>query len=524
VPKILIADALSEVAISSLRETGLETDVKTGLSEDELVELIGNYEGVIVRSGTKVTARVLDAAKKLKVVGRAGVGVDNVDVEAASRRGVVVMNTPLGNITSAAEHALALLMALARNIPAADWSMKSGQWDKKRFAGVELAEKTLGVVGMGKIGQIVTRTMLAKGMKVLAFDPFLPERRARELGATLVEFDDLLARADFITIHAPLTDRTRDLFDAGAFGKMKKGVRIVNCARGGIVNEADLAKALADGKVAGAALDVFEQEPLPAESPLRGVPNVVLTPHLGASTKEAQEKVADAIAEQFALFFTTGKILNAVNLSVTLTPEIEPFANLARTLGSMLSQLSSKPPVRLLCSARGRIAAEDTHALAVSALQGLLSHWHDRTVNLVNAPMVAEERGIVITEEKSLESPSYANVVRVAVETDDGECSVAGTVFEGREPRITEIDGFVVDIKPEGHMIVLFYPDRPGMVGKFGTILGNADINIAGMDVGRKEKRGRACIALSVDEVVPPSVLDEMRKAIETGEAHLVKL
>ena len=293
-----------------------------------------------------------------------------------------------------------------------------------------------------------------------------------------MEFDDLLGRADFITIHTPLTDKTRDLFNAEAFGKMKTGVRIVNCARGGIVNEADLAAALAEGKVAGAALDVFDREPLPPESPLRGAPNIVLTPHLGASTKEAQEKVAEAIAEQFALFFSKGKIMNAVNLSVTLTPEIEPFANLAGTLGGMLSQLSTKPPVRLLCAARGRIAAEDTHALAVYALQGLLSHWHDRTVNLVNAPMVAEERGIVITEEKSLESPTYANLVRVAVETDDGECSVAGTVFEGREPRITEIRAFAVDIKPEGHMIVLFYPDRPGMVGKFGTILGLSLIHI----------------------------------------------
>jgi len=522
--RILVADKLSESGIAALRESGLDVDVDTGRSEDELAGLIPDYDGLIVRSATKVTARILDAARKLKVVGRAGVGVDNVDVEAASRRGVLVMNTPLGNITSAAEHALALLMALARNIPAADRSMKDGRWDRKRFAGVELAEKTLGVVGMGKIGQIVTRTMLAKGMKVIAFDPFLPERRARELGTDLVEFDELLGQADFITIHTPLTDKTRDLFNAEAFGKMKTGVRIVNCARGGIVNEADLAAALAEGKVAGAALDVFDREPLPPDNPLRGAPNIVLTPHLGASTKEAQVKVAEAIAEQFALFFAKGKIMNAVNLSVTLTPEIEPFAGLAGTLGGMLSQLSTKPPVRLLCAARGRIAAEDTHALAVYALQGLLSHWHDRTVNLVNAPMVAEERGIVITEEKSLESPTYANLVRVTVETDDGECSVAGTVFEGREPRITEIRGFAVDIKPEGHMIVLFYPDRPGMVGKFGTILGDAGINIAGMDVGRKEKRGRACIALSVDEDVPEDVLDEMRGVIETGEAYLVKL
>ena len=522
--KILVADSLSEAGVSILRDAGLDVDVDTGRSEDELVATIGAYDGLIVRSATQVTPRVLDAAANLKVVGRAGVGVDNVDVAAASSRGVIVMNTPLGNITSAAEHSLALLMALARNIPAADSSMKSGAWDKKKFTGVELADKVLGVIGMGKIGQIVARTMLAKGMVVMAHDPFLPERRARELGVEMAELDEIVARADFITVHTPLTDTTHDLLNAEAFARMKPGVRIVNCARGGIVNEADLVEALKSGQVAGAALDVFEQEPLPEDSPLRSAPNLILTPHLGASTKEAQTKVAEAIARQFVAFFRDGKIMHALNLSVTLTPEIEPFADLARTLGSMLSQIVTKPPQRLSCSVRGRIAAEDTHALAVSALQGLLSHWHDQMVNLVNAPIVAEERGLALTEERSLDSPTFANLVRISVETAEGTLTVAGTVFEGREPRIVEVEGFAVDIRPEGYMIILFYPDQPGMVGKFGTILGNAGINIAGMDVGRKEKRGRACVALSVDEPVPADVLQELLASTGGGEAYLVRL
>jgi len=522
--KILVADALSEAGVNILRDAGLEVNVDTGRTEDELVKIIAPYEGLIVRSATKVTARLIGAAENLKLVGRAGVGVDNIDVAAASNRGVMVMNTPLGNITSAAEHALALLTALARKVSAADSSMKGGAWDKKKFTGVELCGKTLGVVGMGKTGQIVTRAAIGMGMKVVTYDPFLPERRATELGVETVAFDSLLAQADFITIHTPLTDRTRGLLNAAAFAKMKPAARVINCARGGIVDEADLVAALKAGRIAGAALDVFEQEPLPEDSPLRDAPNIILTPHLGASTEEAQIKVAEAIAHQFAAFFNEGKIQHALNLTVTLTPELEPFAGLTETLGRFLSQVLSSPPQRLTCAVRGKIAAGDTRALSVSALQGLLSHWHDQSVNLINAPLVAEERGITVTEEKSLDTKDYTNLVRLKVETAEGVLSVAGTVFEGREPRIVEIDGFGVDLKPEGIVLLLFYPDQPGMVGKFGTILGNADINIAGMDLGRKEKRGRACIALSVDDPVPPEVLEEIRTATVTGEVFLVRL
>ena len=524
-PRVLVADSLSDVCIAILRDAGLDVDVNTGRSEEELVRLIPAYDAMVVRSATKVTARILEAADRLKVVGRAGVGVDNVDVPAASRKGVVVMNTPLGNITSAAEHAVAMLLALARNVAPADASMKRGEWEKKKFTGVELSEKVLGVVGMGKVGQIVARAAIGLGMGVCAYDPFLPERRAKELGVELLELDALLERSDFVTIHTPLTDKTRGLIGAAALAKMKPSCRLINCARGGIVDEAALVEALNNGRLAGAALDVFDAEPLPKDSPLRSARNIILTPHLGASTEEAQIKVAEAIARQIGAFFKEGKIQYAVNLSVTLTPELEPFAKLSETLGRLLSQILSGPPQSLTCSARGRIASGDTHALAVFALQGLLSHWREQSVNLVNAPLVAEERGIAVTEEKSLESADFASVVRLEVKGPRATHSAAGTVFEGREPRIISIDGFTVDLKPEGTVLVMFYPDRPGMVGKFGTILGNAGINIAGMDVGRRERRGRACVALSVDDPVPRPVLEQIRACTgPDGEAHLVEL
>ena len=521
-PKVLVADALSDVGIDVLRRAGLDVDVNTGRTEDELVKLIPAYDALVVRSAPKVTARILDAADRLKVVGRAGVGVDNVDVVAATRKGVIVMNTPMGNVISAAEHSVALLLALAKNVAGADASMKAGRWDKKKFTGVELADKTLGIVGMVKVGQIVAKAAMGMGMKVLAFDPFLPERRARELGVELAKIDTILEQSDFVTIHTPLTDQTRGLLNAAALARMKPTARLVNCARGGIVDEAALVKALKDGKLAGAALDVFEAEPLPADHPLRTAPNCILTPHLGASTEEAQAKVAEAIAHQIAAFFKEGKIQYAVNLSVTLTREMEPFAEMSRTLGRLLAQLTPKPPQRLTCAAQGRIAADDTRALSVSALQGLLASCTDQPLNLVNAPIVAQQRGIDITEQKSLESRDYASLVRLSVETGETSHTAAGTVFEGREPRIVEIDGFTVDLKPEGFMLVLFYPDKPGMIGKFGTILGDAGINIAGMDVGRKEKRGRACVALSVDDPVPAAVLEKLRACTDTGEAYVI--
>jgi len=523
-PRVLIADNIDDVGPRILREGGLQVDVNVGRNEDELSSVIRDYDALIVRSATRVTARILAGAERLKVVARAGVGVDNVDVDAASRKGLVVMNTPLANITSAAEHAVALLVALARQIPEAHASMTTGKWEKKRFKGVELADKVLGVIGMGKVGQIVTRAAQGMGMRVMAYDPFLPERRARELNVALADLETVLREADFLTIHTPLTEKTRGLIDREALAKMKPTARLINCARGGIVDEAALVEALRQGRLAGAALDVFEEEPLPPDSPLRSAPNVILTPHLGASTAEAQMKVAEQVARQVVAFFKEGKIIHAVNLSVTLTPELEPFADLARTLGRFVSQLLGAPPSRITCQARGKLAAGDTQALTVSALQGLLMSWHDEAVNMINAPLVAQDRGIIVGEERTLESPNYANLFRIEVETPTGVRSVAGTVFEGRQARLVEVDGFEMDLRPGGLMLVLFYPDRPGMVGRFGTILGKADINIAGMDVGRKEKRGRACICLSVDDPVPPDVLARIRDcAGPDGEAHLVE-
>lgn len=523
VARVLVSDSLSDVGVQVMRDAGLEVDVRTGLSEEELVDIIGDYDALIVRSGTKVTPRLLQAAGRLKLVGRAGVGVDNVDVDAASRRGVIVMNTPLGNITSAAEHAVALLAALARRVPAADGAMKSGRWDKKKFTGVELNGKTLGVIGMGKVGQIVARAAQGLEMKVLAYDPFLPEKRARELDVTLADLDTVFANADFLSLHTPLTEKTRNLLNAETLAKMKPTACLINCARGGIVDEGALVTALEEGKLAGAALDVFETEPLPEDSPLRTAPNCILTPHLGASTQEAQVKVAEAIAKQTAAFFREGRIQHALNLGVTLTREIEPFAELARTMGHFVSQMLDAPPTALKCIARGKLARHDTQALTVAAIQGLLMNWHDQMVNMVNAPLVAEERGLSVSEEKSRDSEDYINLLRLEVQTDNGMHTVAGTVLEDREPRFVEIDGFELEIRPRDHVIMLFYKDKPGMVGRFGTLLGEAGINIGSMDVGRKEKRGRACVVLSVDDPVPPEVLEALRACTEAGSAYLIE-
>ncbi|MHC4249716.1 MAG: phosphoglycerate dehydrogenase, partial [Planctomycetota bacterium] len=370
--KVLVADKISTAGVDVLKNAGIDADVKTGLSEDEIVEIVPQYDGIIVRSATKITKRVIDAASKLAVVGRAGVGVDNIDLDAATAKGVVVMNTPLGNITSAAEHALALMMSMARHVPAADASMKAGEWNKKAFTGNELNGKTLGVVGLGKIGGIVSRVAQAAGMHVITYDPYLSPLRAQELDVEGVDLDTLLARADLVTIHVPLNDATRGLIGADEFAKMKPTARLVNCARGGVVDEDALVKALEEKQIAGAAVDVYAKEPLPAESPLRGAPNIILTPHLGASTAEAQEKVAEDLARQFVDYFTTGKILNPVNLAVTMQPHLVPFAGLAESLGSFASQMVQSGITRVEVGCYGEVgrSAEDGHVVAVSALQG----------------------------------------------------------------------------------------------------------------------------------------------------------
>lgn len=524
--KILVADKIGPAGTEILKSGGLDVDVKTGLSEDELVATVGEYDGIVVRSLPKITKRVIEAAGRLRVIGRAGVGVDNIDVDAATARGIVVMNTPLGNITSAAEHAVAMMLALARHIPAADASMKAGEWEKKKFTGVELAGKTLGIVGLGKVGAIVARVARALSMKVVAHDPYMNPKRAQELDVELRDLDSLLREADFVTIHVPLNDSTRGLIGREKLALMKKSARLVNCARGGVVDESALADALREGRLAGAALDVFAEEPLPAAHPLRKLPNAILTPHLGASTTEAQERVAEDLARQFVDFFVRGEIKNPVNLAVTLRPHLAPFANLAETLGRFASQLVRGGVARVECGCYGDIgrSAEDAHVVAIFALQGVLANQVDTQVNLVNVGRIAESRGIELSERRAEQARSYRNVISVKVTAEGQERSCTGAVFEGGEARIVGIDGFDIDLKPAPWMLLMMYPDRPGMVGKFGSILGEANINIAGMSVGRREKRGRAVVVLTVDDPVPDHVLQKIGTAVGAEEIHRVRL
>lgn len=522
--KVLIADSMSGKAAEVLKAAGIETTVKTKQSEDALCELVADIDGLIVRSATKVTARVLEAGKKLRVVGRAGVGVDNIDVPAATAKGVVVMNTPLGNITSAAEHSVAMLMALARNIPRADEKLRGGTWDKKSFTGVELAGKTLGVVGLGKVGQKVARAALALEMRVLAHDPFVTSERAAELGIELGDLDTVLAEADFLTLHVPLTEATRGLVGAEALAKMKSSARIVNVARGGVVDEFALFEALKDGRIAGAAIDVFSKEPT-SDSPLFGLPNVVVTPHLGASTEEAQERVAEDIARQFVVFFNEGRVMNAVNLSVTLDRRTEPWARLAEKLGSLVAHLADGAVRRLRVGAYGAVSELDTRAIAISALRGLLAHAADEeTINLVNAPVVASERGIELNEERSAKARNFASLLRVEAEGEGPMRSARGTLFDGQVERIVAIDEFALEIAPAENLLLMRYPDRPGMVGVFGSVLGEHKVNIAGMAVGRKARAGEAMVALTLDDAVPEAAFDEIRKKVDLSEATLVRL
>ncbi len=524
--KVLVADKVSGAGVEILEEAGLQVDVKTRLSEDELVGIAAQYDAIIVRSAIAITKRVLDAGEKLRVVGRAGVGVDNIDVPAATAKGVIVMNTPLGNITSAAEHAFALMMSMARHVPAADASMKSGKWEKSSFTGTELEGKTLGIIGLGKIGGRVARVARALGMRLVAFDPYLSPRRAEELEVDIVDLDTLLAGADFVTVHVPLNDSTRGLIGREELAKMKPTARLVNCARGGIVDEEALAEALESRQIAAAAVDVFATEPLPGKSALRGAPNLILTPHLGASTAEAQEKVAEDLARQLVDFFTSGKICNPVNIEVTMEPHVVPFAELAETLGCFASQLVGGGITRVEVGCYGEIggSAADAHAIAVSALQGVLGRLVDETVNLVNASVVAESRGIELMEHRSDRARTFRNVVAVTVAGSSRERTVAGSLFEGGEARIVEIDGFDIDLRPAPWMLFMAYPDRPGMVGRFGTLLGEANVNIAGMSVGRKEKSGEAVVVLTVDDPVPEELLAKIRAAIEAEEVRSVRM
>ncbi len=511
-PKVLISDKMDPKAAQIFRERGVEVDEITGKTQDELKAIIGNYDGLAIRSSSKVTQEILDAATNLKVVGRAGIGVDNVDIPAASAKGVVVMNTPFGNSITTAEHAIALMFALARQLPEADLSTQAGKWEKNRFMGVELTAKTLGLIGAGNIGSIVADRALGLRMKVIAFDPFLSPERAVEMGVEKVELDQLLARADFITLHTPLTDQTRNILSAENLAKTKKGVRIINCARGGLIDEVALKAGLDSGHIGGAALDVFVQEPA-KESPLFGTPNFISTPHLGASTNEAQVNVAIQVAEQMADFLVNGGVTNALNmpsLSAEEAPRIKPYMELAEKLGSMVGQLAHGSVARVSIHSEGAAAELNQKPIVSAVLSGFL-RVHSDTVNMVNAPFLAKERGIEVREIKTEKEGDYHTLVRVSVKTDAGERSVAGTLFGNKAPRLVELFGIKVEADLAGHMLYVVNEDAPGFIGRLGTTLGEAGVNIGTFHLGRRDTGGEAVLLLSVDDAVTPDLIAKVR-------------
>jgi D-3-phosphoglycerate dehydrogenase/(S)-sulfolactate dehydrogenase len=513
--RVLVSDDLSQEAVQILKRSGLEVDVKVGLKPDELEAIIGQYDGLAVRSATKVNAKVLEKATRLKVVGRAGVGVDNVDLDAATRRGIVVMNTPGGSSTTVAELALALVLSLSRHVAAATASVKSGKWEKKKFQGHELSGKTLGVVGIGNIGSVLVDRALALKMRVLAFDPFISADAAQKLGVELVDLNALWAQSDVISLHVPLTEQTRNLVNAGVLAKVKKGAILVNCARGGIVDEKALAEALASGHLGGAAMDVFEKEPPPADHPLFKFDNFVCTPHIGASTEEAQSAVAIAIAEQLVAFLKDGVVKNAVNvlgLPRDVMDKLAPYLPLVEKLGSLAAQIAPSGPTEVTIEVAGDLAAYPSRPLANRALVGLLRRFMETPVNEVNAPAIARDRGLALKEVRSAEPLDYASLVTVRVAGPAGEVQVAGTVYGKREARIVRVDGFRLEAVPDGNVILCENDDAPGVVGNLGTSLGAAGVNIARISLSRLEDRSRAFAFLNVDSLPAPEVLEKLRK------------
>ncbi|MFS0849824.1 phosphoglycerate dehydrogenase [Novosphingobium panipatense] len=512
-PKVLISDKMDPNAARIFEERGCDVDVITGETPEQLIARIGEYDGLAIRSSTKVTQAILDAATNLKVIGRAGIGVDNVDIPAASAKGVVVMNTPFGNSITTAEHAIALMFALARQLPEANAQTQAGLWPKNGFMGVEVTGKTLGLIGAGNIGSIVASRALGLRMKVVAFDPFLTPERAVEMGVEKADLDTLLARADFITLHTPLTDQTRNILSAENLAKTKKGVRIINCARGGLVDEAALKAGLDSGHIAGAALDVFQTEPA-KESPLFGTPNFICTPHLGASTTEAQVNVALQVAEQMADFLVNGGVTNALNmpsLSAEEAPKLKPYMKLAELLGSMVGQLTRDSVPRISIHCEGAAAELNQKPIVAAVLAGFL-RVQSATVNMVNAPFLAKERGLEVREVKTEREGDYHTLIRVSVKTEAGERSVAGTLFNNVEPRLVEMFGIKVEAELAGNMMYIVNEDAPGFIGRIGTLLGENAINIGTFNLGRREAGGEAVLLLSVDSPVAGEVLDQAGK------------
>lgn len=511
-PKVLISDKMDPKAAQIFRERGVEVDEITGKTPDELKAIIGQYDGLAIRSSTKVTKDILEHATNLKVIGRAGIGVDNVDIPAASAQGVVVMNTPFGNSITTAEHAIALMFALARQLPEADASTQAGKWEKNRFMGVELTGKTLGLIGAGNIGSIVADRAIGLRMRVIAYDPFLTPERALEMGVEKMTLDDLLLRADFITLHTPLTDQTRNILSRENLAKTKKGVRIINCARGGLIDEAALKDGLDSGHIGGAALDVFVQEPA-KEHPLFGTPNFVATPHLGASTTEAQVNVAIQVAEQLAEYLMTGGVTNALNvpsLSAEEAPRLKPYMALAEKLGGLVGQLAHGELTSIAIEVEGAAAELNQKPITSAVLAGLM-RVHSDTVNMVNAPFLAKERGLDVREVRHDREGDYHTLVRVTVGTQAGDRSVAGTLFGNAAPRLVELFGIKVEADLAGHMLYIVNEDAPGFIGRLGTTLGEAGVNIGTFHLGRRSAGGEAILLLSVDEAVDDALLGKVR-------------
>ncbi len=520
-PRVLISDELSPAAVAIFKNNGIDVTFEPALGKDKdkLEKVIGDYDGLAIRSASKVTEKVLAAAKRLRVIGRAGIGVDNVDVKAATAKGVIVMNTPFGNSITTAEHAIAMMMALARQIPEADASTRAGKWEKSKFLGVELAGKTLGVIGCGNIGAIVADRGIGLKMKVIAFDPYLEPERAMKIGVEKVELDQLLKRADFITLHTPLTDKTKNIVDAAALKKCKAGVRIVNCARGGLVDESALAAALKSGHVAGAALDVFEVEPA-KENALFGLPNVICTPHLGASTSEAQENVALQVAEQMSEYLLKGAISNAVNFpSITAeeAPRMRPFVRLAELLGSFAGQLTQTNIKGVRIEYAGDVAGLNTKAMTQAALAGVLRPLLG-TVNMVSAPALADARGIRVEQVTRGRDGAFESYIKLTVKTDKYDRSVAGAVFADGRPRIIQVRDINMEFELTPHMLFVRNADKPGFVGRFGTLMGDEGINIATFNMGRDKPGGDAICIVALDESVSKDVLAKV-----TALPHVVR-
>lgn len=527
--KVIITDEISEAGLQPLLEDArIQVDVKLGLSIAQLREIIGEYDAIITRSGTTVDAALLDCAKNLKMVARAGVGIDNVDVDYASSKGIIVVNAPLGNTNSAAEHTMALLLSFCRNVPLANSSLKSGEWKRAPFTGHEIKHKTLGIVGLGKVGGRVALRAKAFEMEVIAYDPYISEKRGTDLGVKLVSLEELIRYADVLSVHTPLNDETRGMISAHHFEKMKSGVIVINCARGGIIEEQAMLDALENGRVTGAAFDVWSAEP-PNTATLKaliGHPKMVVTPHLGANTFEAQKNVAVDVSREIVNYLDGKSLENALNIprfDPDLMEHMKPYMALISTLGEFISQLAPANPDKIIFSYNGKLARFDCAPLTVCGLAALLNRQTEVDVNMVNARMTARNMGIAVEEVRTTESESFSNLVTITLESAAGSRTIAGTLFEGT-PKIVKMRDYMTDFRPEPHMLVINYEDRPGMLGKLGTVLGEANVNIGNMNLGRREKAGEAMVVLSVDTPVDEATMEKVAKACDARFIKAIRM